>query len=154
MSETTTPPRWYREPQVWLLVSIPLAAVVGCAITVWLAIRSDDGVVRDDYYRQGLAINQALARDEAAAALRLQASIDYDPATATVRVSLTGPDPGAVPDSIELRLSHATRQAYDQRLQLSAAGKFQSAVQPLSPGRWYAEIGTRDWRLVRTLQVR
>ena len=33
---------WYREPYVWLLISIPAAAVLAGLITLALAIASDD----------------------------------------------------------------------------------------------------------------
>ena len=62
---------WYREPFVWLLIAIPLTAVIVGFVGLALAIRSDDGMVEDDYYRQGMAINRMLDRDKAAAAENL-----------------------------------------------------------------------------------
>jgi hypothetical protein len=45
---------------------MPATAVVAGFITLWLAITSFDGLVADDYYKQGLAINQTLAKIVAA----------------------------------------------------------------------------------------
>lgn len=42
---------------------MPATAIVAGFITLWLAITSYDGLVADDYYKQGLAINQTLARE-------------------------------------------------------------------------------------------
>jgi hypothetical protein len=36
---------------------LPIVIVAG-AVTVWLAVVSNDGLVTDDYYKQGLAVNQ------------------------------------------------------------------------------------------------
>ena len=45
----------------------PAVAVVCGAVMLWLAITSYDGLVSDDYYKEGLAINQVLRRDKRAA---------------------------------------------------------------------------------------
>ena len=56
---------WYAEPWVWLMISFPLAAVIGGMITIYLAVLTSDGLVVDDYYKRGKAINVDLARDRA-----------------------------------------------------------------------------------------
>ena len=58
---------WYKERWTWLLMLMPATAIVAGFITLWLAITSFDGLVADDYYKQGLAINQTLARANAGA---------------------------------------------------------------------------------------
>ena len=62
---TPTKP-WYREPWPWLLMSGPAIVVVAGIITTVLAVRTHDGLVVDDYYKQGLAVNKDLSRDLAA----------------------------------------------------------------------------------------
>ncbi len=44
---------------------LPAAVVVAGLITVWIALRSPDPVVAQDYYRRGLEINKTLARQKA-----------------------------------------------------------------------------------------
>ena len=51
---------WYKERWTWLLMLMPATAIVAGFITLWLAITSFDGLVADDYYKQGLAVNQTL----------------------------------------------------------------------------------------------
>ena len=48
---------WYREPWVWLMIALPASAVVGGIITIYLAVSTSDGLVVDDYYKRGKAIN-------------------------------------------------------------------------------------------------
>jgi hypothetical protein len=76
--ENHRPTVWYRQPLVWLLVLIPSSAVVMGVFLISLAVLSNDGLVVDDYYRHGLEINRQLARDEAAAAYALAATLQLD----------------------------------------------------------------------------
>ena len=69
---------WYREPWVWLMIAFPMTAVIAGMTTIYLAVSTADGLVVDDYYKRGKAINMDLARDAAAARYQLKASIDID----------------------------------------------------------------------------
>ena len=80
---------WYRDRWPWILMSGPIAVVVAGAFTAVLAVRSADGLVAEDYYKRGLAINQALARAERGRRLGLSASASILPDR--VRVALAGP---------------------------------------------------------------
>ena len=57
MSDTPKKP-WYREFYVWLVIFFPVLAIVAGFYTLKLAIESDDGLVEDDYYKQGIEINR------------------------------------------------------------------------------------------------
>ena len=147
-NETTLP--WYRHRWPWLLMLGPFLVIVAAAITLWLAIRSDDGLVADDYYKQGLSINQETSRNRRAAELGLTAQATYDPARRLMRVVLKG-DNGALPNTLLLKLSHPTRGGLDQSftLQRDDGGGY-SASSPTDPGgRWYASLedDARQWRL-------
>ena len=39
---------WRRNPWVWLVIGIPTATVIGCAITIYLAITNPEFIVKDD----------------------------------------------------------------------------------------------------------
>lgn len=48
---------WYREPWPWLLMAGPVAAIIGCVITIVLAFQDNpDRDVRMDARRQGLMV--------------------------------------------------------------------------------------------------
>lgn len=55
-SVSSTP--WWRYGHVWLVISGPLAVVLAGFATLWLALRTPDPVVADDYYRRGIALSQ------------------------------------------------------------------------------------------------
>ncbi|HAY26471.1 MAG TPA: hypothetical protein DIT03_10490, partial [Candidatus Accumulibacter sp.] len=66
---------WYREPWPWLLMLGPLVVVIAGLVTAYLAVVSNDGLVVDDYYKEGLGINQRTARDQRAADLGIAAEV-------------------------------------------------------------------------------
>jgi hypothetical protein len=63
---------WYREPWPWIAMSGPALAVIGCVISIYLAVRGADPVVDEDYYQHGLQINQRLQREQQVKDLRRQ----------------------------------------------------------------------------------
>jgi len=134
---------WYREPWPWILMAGPAIVVVAGLVTAWLAVRSDDGLVFDDYYKQGLAINQTLGRADAAARRGIEAELYL--VDGRVRVLLGAAAPGA----LRLRLAHPTRAGMDQSLELTKVGQgiYEGRLQPLRAGRWHVVLEQRDWRL-------
>ena len=65
---------WYRQRWPWLLMLGPAIVVVAGIVTAVIAIETDDGLVADDYYKRGLAINQTLERAARTAVLGLTAT--------------------------------------------------------------------------------
>ena len=55
------PPPWWKFGHVWLVLSGPLVVVVASFVTLYLAVTRPDPVVSEDYYQQGLNINQQRA---------------------------------------------------------------------------------------------
>jgi hypothetical protein len=62
-NETTVPESrpWWKYGHVWLVISGPAVVVVAGFVTLWLAVRTPDPVVAEDYYRRGVEINKTLA---------------------------------------------------------------------------------------------
>lgn len=145
---------WYREPMVWMLISIPLAAVIGGVATLFLAIMSNDGLVVDDYYWRGKAINRVLERDQWAVThgIRADVLIDYD--LGLVMARLTAKQLNQLPGQLKLKLSHATRGGFDHTLVLHRTldGSYRSLLPKLAPGRWYLQMEGSDWRLVGVMR--
>lgn len=56
---------WWRYGHVWLIFSGPAIVVVAALFTAWIAVRSADPVVDEDYYRHGLEINKLLPHQKA-----------------------------------------------------------------------------------------
>lgn len=141
---------WYREPWPWLLASGPAAAVVAGLITLAIAVESDDGLVADDYYKRGLAINQVLSRDARARQLDLGAVASFS--GTRVRIVLRGAlEP---PRELRLRLIHPTRSGKDQAVTLKAIGPgtYEGPLKPLEgeTRKLVLEDTKASWRLAGT----
>jgi len=138
---------WYRQFWPWLLILLPATAVVASLWTVRIAFKHADDLVVDDYYRQGLAINQHLEKREAAAALELDAEL-------LVRgqsVSVTLNQPMALAD-LQLRLFHTMEADRDLAVRLVRTGEQQyaGALPHALSGNWHWQLeptGTSLWRL-------
>jgi uncharacterized protein len=138
---------WYRHRWPWLLMLGPGAVVVAGAITIWIAFASADGLVADDYYKQGLAVNRQLAKEEAARGLGVTAEVRIGGGTIAVRLA------GQRPEALFVQLAHATRAGHDVRLRLvpDGAGTYQAELPALPPGRWRVVIedARGAWRITR-----
>jgi hypothetical protein len=140
---------WRSIPLLWFVVGLPLTAVIAAFVTLGIAVRSHDEVVRDDFRREGLAIHADPARDQAATALGATASLSVEPAEGRISVELAL-ERGASPDELLLVLSHATLAANDRLVRLRRDnGRYQGATAALPAGHWYVEITPpdRSWRL-------
>lgn len=153
LSAPTSKP-WYREPWPWFLISLPATAVIAGVTTVWIAATSADGLVVGDYYKAGLAINQTLARDDAARALALTATLQS--ADGVLALTLAG-HLQSYPDRLSLTLAHPTRPGLDQTLALSHAGggHYRASLPAMPAGKWHAQLtdAASTWRLSGVLHT-
>lgn len=150
-SPNTNSKPWYREPWPWILMAGPAIVVVAGFITAWLAVRSSDGLVEDDYYKQGLAVNQRQARDHEAAGLGLSAELIAGSNGLDLRLFLAAEKPFAAPESLLLKVVHPTRAGADQSVVLKkdAAGFYVGRLAAPLKGRWHVllEDEGRKWRI-------
>lgn len=145
---------WHREPWLWLVIMIPAAAVLMGITMVIVSVVSYDGLVVDDYYKQGLAINRSLARDQTAAAYGLNATLDVDESQGAVAATLAWQAGFTPPHTLRLGLYHATRSGFDAELSLQRAtpNRYTGHLPSLSPGKYYLQLEAHDWRLRGTLR--
>ncbi|MBA3697232.1 MAG: FixH family protein, partial [Methylotenera sp.] len=52
---------WWHYGHVWLVFGGPAAVVVACMITIVIAVKGQDPIIDQDYYRHGTEINKSLA---------------------------------------------------------------------------------------------
>ena len=149
LSENLSAKPWYREPWPWLLMAGPFTVIVAAMITLWLAIESNDGLVADDYYKRGLAINQTLSRERLALERHYRAHVIFSDDARRVRVMLSGD--GELPAAVRLRLAHPTRAGMDElvALRARAPGWFEAQLAAPVQGRRLIvlEDVARTWRL-------
>lgn len=121
---------WYREKWVWFLIAIPSASVIFGIFMLTMAMQSDLAMVNDDYYKEGLAINQTLAREHRAEALGLNGTIALDDSSGRLLVTMDSTiasesEAGRLghtssAPALVLEINHPTRENMDAFIQLYA----------------------------------
>ena len=145
----TTHP-WYREPWPWLLMAGPAIVVVAGIATAVIAVISFDGMVADDYYKQGLGINRVLEREANARTAGISGVVQFSEDRTRVRVVL-GSDAALGPAALRLALVHPTLPDEDQAIALDATapGIYEGTMRAPHGGklRLKLEDGAGRWRL-------
>lgn len=151
--------RWYRNPMVWMVIFFPAVAVVAGLTTVYIAASTSDGLVEDDYYKQGLQINRVIDRDRRARELGVRATVSVDALSGAVALRLSADKP--LPDSmaLALRLVHRTIPGLDQQTTLVVSpgdkARFAGYLRPpIGEGRWTLMLQAGDdWRLKQSFMT-
>lgn len=138
---------WYQYPLVWMMVFIPFSAIIMGVIMIWLAIDTNDGLVVDDYYKQGLEINRVIERDKKAAELGLSAVVELDNSARVIKMLFDKGRLESYPTSMPLQLQHATRENSDITVVLEHGigdRYIGHLTQPVSEGVWYFSLAGND----------
>src|SRR5512136_1188710 len=145
MTAPVTP--WYRQPWPWFLISLPAIAVVGGSITFYLAARDWDGPVASDYYKQGLAINEEIARSRRATELGIEATVKLSGLAAgeRVRIELQSAQPLPPEPALRIRLVHPGKRDADRLAVLMRSDVGADGRSAVYVGEW--QQGDADPRL-------
>lgn len=146
MNEDQSP--WYRQLWPWLLISLPASAVFGGIATFILAVNSPNALVADDYYKQGLAINQQTERLRTATERGIEGLLRANNEYITLELQAIDLQ---FPASLRLELIHATRDDLDKSYTLERIDNklYRAPYQSLQAGSWYLRLQSDDsqWEL-------
>jgi uncharacterized protein len=149
---TTPPPSpWYTQFWPWLLIGLLMTSIFGSSTLAVMAVRTADGMVQEDYYEHGRAINLVLAKQQRAHELDLAAELRIDPLTSDIIVELAG---DARPETLHLSLIFPTQGGRDQDIVLEHVrnGRYLGQAPDNLRYRWYLQIHPDaeepEWRLV------
>jgi hypothetical protein len=84
------PNPWYKEPWPWFFLAPIVASMIVGFSMLGVAIDTNDGLVTDDYYRQGVLYNENLERDEKAKELGITGALTMDELTGDVLLKKKG----------------------------------------------------------------
>ena len=155
MGEDLQPQKpWYRYGMVWLVIGIPMWSVVAGIYFIYIANSGANDVVVDNYYKDGLAINQSFAQDNQAKTLNISALLSVnDKQQLVAKVANT-----KVP-YIEFVLSHHNDRDFDVKGAMVLAkaqdngGIYRFNLPNDLKGRWFVQLtaqeesGQNPWRL-------
>ncbi len=134
----------------WVLFSVPFAAVLFGIVMISTALYFPDDVVIDEYYKDGMAINQRLHKDELARTMGVVAELVSADDELVVRLT------GVTDSAIRLNLFHITSADQDRHFFLlpeETAGVYKASLQDWQgfgeAGVWYIEFLGQDdkWRV-------
>ena len=147
---------WYRQPWPWFLIALPATAVIAGIATAIIAARGFDGPVAADYYKQGLAINDEVARAQLARDLSLEARIELAGISDGDRVRVEIDARRAMPPeaALRLRLVHPGRPGEDRTAVLSRLdvdpenrrALYVGTLQVVAPSSSY--VGPVSWQVI------
>jgi hypothetical protein len=145
---------WYKEPFVWMLIGVPMSSVIVGSFFIYLAASTKDTLVRDNYYKDGLAINQELQWDKKATSLDVKLSVLIEDNTATIKLLSSRQVP---PNTLLLKLSHPTLKDRDRDafLQLSENGDYIGYIDTFEDSRYYllVESVEQQWRVRKSMTI-
>lgn len=152
-------PPWYRQFWPWFLIALPGSVVIASFVTLAIAIRHSDDIVRDDYYKEGRAINQLFDRERQAREMELAATMTWQPDSGEIRVTL----PAQIVDQrLQLHWLHPLKRKLDRDVVLirrnieqgtTKDALYGGQVEVMSDGRFYVQLenmtddSTKAWRL-------
>lgn len=144
-----------RNPVLLLTWGIPLLAVIASFATLALALLKPDGELPEQYHWEGTRIDRDFDRAARAAQLHVRAALQGFAATGMCAVALT--TAGPAPQTLTLRLTHATEPALDRQFELhrrvEAPPVYISPCKPVPDGHWRLELidNANGWSLRQTV---
>jgi|AntRauTorckE6833_2_1112554.scaffolds.fasta_scaffold44519_1 hypothetical protein len=136
MSLSTSPKKpWYKEPISWLAFGPAILGVFSGLTLLVVGNINYDGVVHEDYYKEGRAINQSFERDRYAEELDLTASLRF--VSNQLHLDLSG-QLASFPDEMLVLMENPTRANKD----------FSIPIQHLQGGRYLGSLPqqpSNDW---------
>lgn len=155
LGQNDQPKSWFKQFWPWFLIVLPLTAVVASIYTVKIAFDNKDSLVKSDYYKEGLAINEELQEKQNAANLGLTATAAFQPGKQLVVVNLNTAINSPLPKTLKLSMVHTVAAANDFSIPLveTAPGQYQGSYDKQLEHRWYLQLtpltveGGKLWKL-------
>jgi hypothetical protein len=145
---------WYQQFWPWFLIGIPLASMVLSINLLRLALNSEDSLVKDDYYKQGKAINFSLEKIKRAKALGLKTQLTVEPQGLQLVITQGQVESGA---ALALNFYHVTQKHKDQLLTLTrdASGVYRAPLEKALIGKWQVSLEPYDkqWKILQAITL-
>jgi len=149
MTDTNDPSSnpWYKQPWLWFLLSIPIASVILSSIMVTVAVVGKDSLVSDNYYKDGIGINQTIEQDRLAIQLNIVPIITIQDKTVIINIQSAKMPTQAF---LTLKLLHPTVSEKDLTIRLlPTESGFIGDLPNTVEGRRYLDLYGFDnsWRI-------
>ncbi len=135
---------WYKQGWPWAIIAIPILTVIAGITTYFIAANQPHSMVKDDYFKEGLAINRSIEKQNRAIELGIAAEVSLDKVNNLTIVKLVSSS--KLPSELNLLFSHPTQSKNDQLVQLqSVAGtEYIGEMPKLIPANWYIQLSDKE----------
>jgi hypothetical protein len=140
------PPERGANPVLWLVIGLPVLAVLACAVSVTLAVTRGDRELPTSFHWEGNSFDADQAQLAAAARLGISAAVQFDVATQRCIVTVQG----AAPRSLRLDLTHPTDSHADRHVSLQGSdGSYRANCAALPDAHWWVQLADEQggWML-------
>lgn len=141
---------WYRNPWVWLIIALPMSAVIGGIATIIITNKHQPDMVVDDYYKKGKAINQELTLYDNALKLGITLEVKVN----EHRIEVKSPTEFT---ALKVKMIHSTLadQDFDLVLTPNAVSTLSSSIETIMPGKWQIIVMPMDnsWKVRKTVAL-
>lgn len=138
---TTLKQPWYKQFWPWFIIAIPTSSVIVGVVMIVLALQDQGGLVREDWYKEGMAINQRLDKQNRAKSAGIQAFFSYsaDDNIVSLRVENVDTDKES---TLVLDLVHPTLKQRDMSVQLYLTPQktYFAKLEQIPNGLYYAQL--------------
>jgi len=154
MTEKST--HWYRQPWAVGIFIIFLVDIIFALIFVYRSLDGADDVVVDDYYKDGLGINERIERTKTAASLGITADLEFtqiEDGFFSVALDLNHAEGFEPTDMLLLNLNHPVKEDLDRQVIMRrvADGRYEGESDLLLKHHWYINVepyrSEVNWRL-------
>lgn len=145
---------WYKQFWPWFIIILPASVVVGSITMAVIAFKGADDLVVDNYYKEGLAINNSFDETRFAKKHHVTAQLQFLSNELTLNFQST--DIQATPILL-LQFKHPLNATLDTNVIMNKGsdGAYHAALPQLQKGKWYMtlqpNIENPEWRVDNTV---
>lgn len=138
---TTQTKPWYKQFWPWFIIAIPGSSVIVGVVMITLALQDTGGLVREDWYKEGMAINQRLDKQNKAKTAGIKGSFTFSGDENIISLRMDNID-HAKESVLTLELVHPTLKQRDMSVQLylTPQNTYFAKLEQTPAGLYYAQL--------------
>ncbi|MCZ2720315.1 FixH family protein [Marinomonas sp. 15G1-11] len=143
---------WYKQFWPWFVISIPLSSMIVAVFQIYFALNSPRDLVKDNYYKEGLGINQELGRKQLAADLDIKAKLRIDNLTGEILLITEN----TKEEQLYLQFFHVATASKDFRvtLQKISENEYRGTLDKTLSGNWNMSVESDSgWQITGRLDL-
>lgn len=152
---------WYKEPWAWFVLAPLIVVVFACSITVTIAFKHSDDVVKDSYVKSGKVYDKDFAAETNARALGIKANLSIQAEQVILSLDYNNSLPPQFSQAqLTLHAVHPRFEAKDIEVQFKASGvdRYVGDYSGDLQGRWTFDlVATLEdkalWRLKQEVSL-